>query len=117
MKDVVVIARMNNGDDVTAIIHGQRENKIKLEHPHFIRFNASQGSVAMMPYCVFSDERFFEIDTSRTEFVVVANDEISTKFLAMINAANQLRMPEPEEIPVSDRILPASVMQGNDTKH
>ena len=50
-------------------------------------------------------------------FVVVANDEISSKFLAMVNAANQLRMPEPEEIPVSDRILPASVMQGNDTKH
>lgn len=117
MSDVVVIARMNNGDDVIAIIHGQHENKIKLEHPHFIRYNAAQASIAMLPYCVFSDERFFEVDVSRTEFVVVANDEISTKFLAMVNAANQLRMPEPEEIPVSDRIDLASVMQGNDTKH
>lgn len=117
MNDVVVIARMNNGDDVIAIIHGQLESKIKLECPHFIRFNPAQGSVAMMPYCVFSDERFYEVDTSRTEFVVVANDEISTRFLAMVHAANQLQMPEPEEIPVSDQTLPASVMQGNNTKH
>lgn len=122
MNDVVVVIRLHNGDDLIAIITGELDDKIRVEHPYYIKYNPTQGAVGMVPYCALSDEIFFQIDRSKVDFVAVANNDISDKFLKMINSVDQLRyaqsMEDDEPIDRLEASLAMKVfVEGNDTKH
>lgn len=120
--DVVVVIRMHNGDDVIAIITGELDDKVRVEHPYYIKYNPSQGAVGMIPYCALSDEIFFQIDRSKIDFVAVANNDITEKFLRMIEAVDQGRYAQMlEDDEPLDRLEAAfeakTFIEGNDTKH
>lgn len=122
MTDVVVVIRMHNGDDVIAIITGELDDKVRVEHPYYIKYNPVQGAVGMVPYCALSDEVFFQIDRSKIDFVAVANDDISSKFLRMVDAVDQSRYTQMAEADGQlDRFQAAveakTYIEGNDTKH
>ena len=120
--DVVVIVRLNTGEDLIAILHGELDNKIKLEHPYFVKYSAAQGTVGMLPYCALSDETFYDIGRSRIEFVVLANEDISGKFLATLDISPEVVAPKEvksyieEETSALDEIRSRYIV-GNTTKH
>lgn len=122
MNDVVVVIRLHNGDDLIAIITGEMDDKVRVEHPYYIKYNPAQGAVGMVPYCALSDEVFFQIDRSKIDFVAVANNDISDKFLKMVDSVDQLRYTQAMEDDEPLDRLEASIVQktfieGNDTKH
>lgn len=122
MTDVVAVIRLHNGDDLIAIIAGEMDNKLRVEHPYYIRYNPTQGAVGMVPYCALSDEIFFQIDRSKIDFIAVANNDISDKFLKMVNTLEQSRYDQLIEDDQPYDKLEASIthktfIEGNDTKH
>lgn len=122
MNDVVVVIRLHNGDDLIAIITGEMDDKVRVEHPYYIKYNPAQGAVGMIPYCALSDEVFFQIDRSKIDFVAVANNDISDKFLKMVDSVDQLRYTQAmEDDEPLDRleapIVQKTFVEGNDTKH
>lgn len=122
MNEVVVVIRLHNGDDLIAIITGEMDDKVRVEHPYYIKYNPAQGAVGMVPYCALSDEVFFQIDRSKIDFVAVANNDISDKFLKMVDSVDQLRYTQSMEDDKPLDRLEASIVQktfieGNTTKH
>jgi hypothetical protein len=90
IDDTVVVIRNNKGDDIISILCGEMNGKLKLEYPYFVKLEPHSGTFNMIPYCILSDEIFFELSTDNIEFVVPASDDISSKFLDMIDAHRHL---------------------------
>jgi hypothetical protein len=121
-QPVVVVVRLNSGDDVLAIIHGESQGKVKLEHPHYIRFNPERGTVAMVPYCLLSDEKYYQIPMSQVHFVVTANQQISDKFIKMINGSDNIEFDDDDVFEDQQDVIETSItgkllISGNNTKH
>jgi hypothetical protein len=121
MNDVVVVIRLENGDDLLAIMHGELDGKVKIECPYYVKVSHTTSNVVMMPFCPLSDERFFELRTDRIEFLVTANTDISNKFLKMIDSYDQLQEVEkqvdPEEAEDIINSFNTNYIKGSDTKH
>jgi hypothetical protein len=120
-QPVVVVVRINSGEDILAILHGEFQGKVKLEHPHYIQFNPDRGTFVMVPYCPLSDEKYYQIAQSQIQFVVTANQQISDKFIKMI-ANDQLELDdddlfEDQQDAVEKAIVGKLLISGNDTKH
>ena len=121
MTDCVVVIRLDNGDDLLAILDGEVNGIIKVEHPYFIKVNPTTSNVIMMPFCPLSDEIHFEFKKSAIQFLVTANSDISSKFLDMVDAAEQLTLAEmlEEDDPLDElqaAIMSKNFVRGPDTK-
>ena len=120
MDSCVVVVRLRTGDEILAILNGELDNRVRIEHPYFVKINPS-GSVTMYPYCPLTDEVHFELERADINFLAVANDEIATKFMRMISVPMH---DEPEVIGedhtsdlVSSDVTIANIIPGNTTKH
>lgn len=120
MDDCVVVIRMKSGEELLAILVGELDNRVKIEHPYYVTVNQGSGSISMIPYCPLTDEIMFEISKSDINFLVTASDHIATKFMAMANAT----LTEPELVGedhtsdlVNSDITLANIIPGNTTKH
>jgi hypothetical protein len=120
MNDCVVVIRLKSGDELLAILTGEIDNRVMIEHPYYVTVNPASGSVTMIPYCPLTDEIYFELSRPDINFLVTANQEIALKFSNMINSVNQ----EPEVIGedrtsdlVSSDVTIANIIPGNTTKH
>lgn len=116
----VVVLRLENGDDVLAILDGESEGVVKVEHPYYIKID--QDNVVMMPFCPLSDEVFFEFKRDKLQFVATANNNITEKFLRMVDAldyAATVRAIEEDDpydelqAALTNKIL----IKGSNTKH
>lgn len=121
MNDVVVVIRLQNGDDLLAIMQGELDGIVKVETPYYVRVSHSTSNVVMIPYCPLSDERYYEIKKDRIDFLVTANEDISSKFLKMIDSYEQVeaikkQLPEDTVSEVED-LFAGSYIKGTDTKH
>lgn len=87
IESAVVVVRMKTGEDILGILCGESDGKIKLEWPHFAQLSADYSSLALLPYCALSDERYYEISLAETTFVVVAREDVSAKFFHAIQSA------------------------------
>lgn len=121
MNDVVVVIRLQSGDDLLAIMHSELDGVVKVEYPYYVRVSHSNSNVVMMPYCALSDEKYYEIKKDRIEFLVTANDDISKKFLAMLDSYEQVeavkkQLPE-ETVNEVEGWFTGSYVKGTDTKH
>lgn len=122
VEPVVVVVRLNTGDELLAILAGELEGKVKLEHPHYVKFNPTTGTVAMVPYCPLSEEKFYELWRVHCQFVVTAGREISQKFFAMVDTVEAKQHRELLEFEEPLDQLEAAISEntyipGNDTKH
>lgn len=122
VEPVVVILKLTTGEEVIAIICGEDDGKIMLEHPHYIQYNHTHGTVAMLPFCALSDEKYYEIPKADTRFVVTANQDISSKFFNMVDSIEAVQTRELLEFEKPLDQLEAGLRQttfieGNDTKH
>lgn len=120
MNDCVVVIRLKAGEELLAILNGEVDNKVMIEHPYYVTVNPDSGSVRMVPYCPLTDEIYFELNRSDISFLVTANQEIALKFSNMIHTSTQ----EPEVIGedhtsdlVSSDVTLANIIPGNTTKH
>lgn len=115
----VVAIRLVNGDDILAILVGDAGDKVRIEHPFFVKFNPLNGSLGALPYCNLTDETYFEITKSKVDFVTLASDEITRMFLKMVTKYTQSKVygNQEEEEQESNQIAYSSIVQGNDTKH
>jgi hypothetical protein len=122
VSDVVVVVRLLKGEDVIAILAGEIENKLRLEYPYFLRYSSINNNLVMHPYCAYTDEVLFEIDVSRVEFVAPARQDISIKFLNMIDtieqAATEAILEEDDALDrFESELHDKTFINGNDTKH
>lgn len=122
MTDNVVVIRLNTGEDLLAILHNDLDGRVKVEHPHYVKFNAATGTVVMVAYCPLSDETFYELYRAEIHFLVPANNDITVKFLNMIDALEAKMAQEViEDTAPIDRIdallNQKNFIEGNDTKH
>lgn len=108
MAEVVVCIRMFNGDDVLAFIVGERDNKILVEHPHFVKYDTTLTKLGLVPYCLLTNETYFEIDRSKVDFVVTASEDVSRTFTSTLNT---------EYLDTSKPVEQDYVHMGNDTVH
>lgn len=120
MNDCVVVIRLRTGEELLSILNGELDNKVRIEHPYYVTVNPASGNVRMVPYCPLTDEIHFELQRSDINFLVVANEDIASKFLNMINTP----ISEPEVIGedhtsdlVSSDVTIANIIPGNTTKH
>lgn len=110
----VVVIRTKSGDEIIAILTGKQDDQLRVDHPYYARFNFVTGNVTMVPYCPLSDEIHFSFITTDVQFVVTASEDISRKFLAMVNASEATQDEEEED---DETYLPSQVLSGNTTKH
>lgn len=118
-EPVVVVIRTNSGDDVLAILNGKMDNTLKVQHPYYVKTNPASGTIAMIPYCVLSNEIHYEMKTDAVEFVVTAAPEITSKFLRMIDTAEKVIQSQEEQTydDFAEALSYKNIMDGNDTKH
>ena len=121
-KDCVVVIRTKDNDDILAILNGEQDGRVKIEHPYFIRVNPVNSNVAMTPYCPLSDERYFDLQREEIKFLVTANREITKKFLLMVDVADQELTEEilAEDEPLDEleaALLDKTFVKGSDTRH
>lgn len=102
-----------------AILNGELDGTLQVEHPYYVKANPTNGTVAMMPYCVLSNESYFEFKTANVEFVVTAAPDITQKFLNMINVAQQVVHSKQEEEydAFAEALSYKNFLDGNNTKH
>lgn len=122
MTDCVVVIRTSENDDILAILNGEQDGRVKIEHPYFIRVNPINSNVAMIPYCPLSDERYFDLQRSDIKFLVTANKQITRKFLHMVDTADQVLTEEmiAEDEPLDEveaSLLGKTFINGSDTRH
>ena len=112
MNDCVVVIRTNKGDDLLALFELDKGDKVRVRYPYYIRYNPTTQNITMVAYCALSDETYYELKHSDIEFIVVANDDISNKFIGMIGSYEKLvtnTEPESEDT--------KSIITGNLTIH
>lgn len=116
MIDCVVVMKLKAGEEMLAVIHNESSGIVKLQHPHYVKFNPLNNTVAMVPYCPLSDETFFEFDRSQIQFLVTANTDITTKFLNMVDALSNVKLSESLDEDHNTSLYQA-VIEGNSTVH
>lgn len=57
---------------------------VKIEHPHYIKYIPDNGNVVLLPYCLFTDETFFEFKKDKLDFLSTCSSDISNRFLDML---------------------------------
>lgn len=125
MIDYVVVIRTKQGDDLLALLCGEVNDVVKIEHPYYVKFNPATSNLAVIPYCPLTDEKFFELKRNDIEFLVTANRDISAKFIRMVDAAELVVTAQEkgflEEEEQYDEIEAGlnhkNFVEGNDTKH
>lgn len=112
----IVIVRLNIGDDVIAVLEHKDNGQVKLEHPHYVRFNPVSGTISMFPFCSLSDETKYTLDQTQLTFVVPCNKRLARKFITLLQSSDTHQAwsswETEEDVPP-----PARFVDGNDTKH
>lgn len=104
MDDVVVVLRNSFGEELIGSYISDEDEKVKIQNPYFLRYVPSLGDVIMSPYCMYSDETYFEFKKSDLQYLVTANELCTKKYLQFISE--------------DDYNLPSKTfIAGNDTKH
>lgn len=115
---VVAVVRLNSGEDVLAILLADKDDRLMVQHPHYIRMNPVNQTVAMIPYCALSDETFYEISKPQIIFTVTATEDISKKFLRMVDARDAIPSDDlEEEWDGYEDLSSKTIVSGNETKH
>ena len=117
----VVVIRMNTGEDILAILLGESEGILNVEHPHYVKFDNRVG-IMLIPYCQLTDEKYFEIPAEKTQFLVTASRNVAYRYLDCID---ELEAKYTEDIITNDAPLESleaalkdnNYVSGNDTLH
>ena len=106
MNDLVVVVRLQNGEDVIGILVNNEEDKIKLYNPYFVRVGVSTN-IIVLPYCYLSDEKYFDFKKSDTMFVVSASESVANRYFELMDSVDE------------ESFSPSSsnTVKGNDTIH
>lgn len=96
LSPVVAVVRTVSDDDILGILVGVSETALKLEHPYFAIVNHTTGNMALVPYCVLSNETFYDFAKHNLKFIVVANEDIAKKYMEVVTAAKFHLSTDPE---------------------
>lgn len=113
IENYVVVIRLKEDADVVGILISETDDMIKLQHPHFAKYSAATNGFLMIPYCMLSDETYFEFKRDRIEFLVTASKLVTKRFLSLLEPP-QVAEPIEEDLQES---FSSTWMDGNSTKH
>lgn len=112
----VVVVKLHSGGEILGCLVGESNTIVRLQHPHYVRYGVN-AALNLIPYCLISDETYFEFDKAKLEFLVLANPVVANSFISMIEKDYTQRFDhlfnQPESPPVTESVL----VEGNDTKH
>lgn len=122
MTDVVIIVRTHKNEDIIAIAVGDMDGYLRIEYPFYVKYDHASGNVGMIPYCALSDEISYRISRDKIDFIVTANNEISNKFLDMVDKLEQAKLRaqlREDDLynALESAITKKAFVDGNDTKH
>lgn len=121
VESVVVIVRMLSGDQILGIMLGDVDGKVKLEHPHFVKYNPANQTMAMVPFCPLSDEAIYEVPKKDVQFVVTANKEVTQRFFEAVDIlearVHQHSLELEDDYAPLERLVFRNYVEGNTTKH
>lgn len=115
MSACVIVFKMYKGDMLVGILVGEQGSKIKVEHPFLVRI-LTNGQLAMSPYCPLSDETYFEFRSADLEYVVLANTDITDRFISMVSEIGEVKMSATIDT-IEEEISSRTFIPGNNTKH
>ena len=122
MTNCVVVVKTKQGDEILAILNGEINGVIKVEHPFYIRYNPMTNNIGMTPYCALTDEKYFEFRRENLEFLVTASREIAQKFLRLVETqealvSHQSHPADDDEFDIHSYLGDKTVIPGGSTKH
>lgn len=118
MNDYVVTFRMKDGVDILAVIIGELNGVVRVEHPHIVKYYPNDGGyLTMIPYCTLTDETYFEFPKDEMKFLVTASEQIAIKFLAMIATSSIKKVHQHLQEVLAPLEEEPSYVEGNETKH
>ena len=111
----VIVIRIKTGEDILAILLGEDDTHMKVQHPYFVKYGASENHILMVPYCPLTDESFYNIAHDRIEFIAVAREDVTTKYLRNLI---DLVIPQSDEVTeLTGTYTTGTYLEGNNTKH
>lgn len=122
VESIVVIVRLLSGDQLLGIMLGEvGGKKVKLEHPHYVKYNPANMTMAMVPFCPLSDENVFEVPLKDVQFVVPANREVTQRFFEAVDVLEARQHEDSYDIereyaPFEGMVV-KNYIEGNSTKH
>ena len=115
-ETIVIVIRFKTGEDILAIMLGEDDTHLKVQHPYFAKYGASESHILMIPYCPLTDETFYDIERSKIEFVVVAREDVTTRYLrTLVDIA--IEAPQEDDDIKPEVLWSRTYLDGNDTKH
>lgn len=121
VESVVVIVRLLSGDQILGIMLGDADGRVKLEHPHYVKYNPANMTMAMVPFCPLSDEHIFEVAKNEVQFVVTANREVTQRFFEAVDILEARQHQHSYEIESEyaplEKMSLKNYIEGNSTKH
>lgn len=118
MNDYVVTFRMISGEDILAVIVGELDGIVRVEHPHIVKYYPNDGGyLTMIPYCTLTDETYFEFRRDDIKFLVTASEQIASKFLTMIATSSIKKVYDQIQESLAPLHEEPSYIEGNETKH
>lgn len=116
----VIVMKLNSGADMLACLVGESDTKIRVQHPHYVKYSGNSLSLGLIPYCPLSDETYFEFARDKVDFVVLANAVIANNFISMIESDSSQKLDqlfEQAEEATPQQTVQYNFVEGNDTKH
>lgn len=127
MIDDVVLLRLISGDEIICVLlNDLTSDTVKVQYPYQIRYSPKAGEVLMVPFCVLSDETYFEFKRDQILFCVDPVLGIVENYLEVIDKPETITIEEIKSkleelgkalgISESEDIKPI-VIKGTETKH
>lgn len=118
---VVVVIRLSEGD-VIAILNGEVDGVLRVEHPYYVMLNSTRNQLMITPYCALSDEIYYEIPRSSAQFVVTASSSVARIFFETVDShelqqTHEAVVESQEYDEIEATVLNRILAPGNDTKH
>lgn len=111
----VMIIRLKDNIEVISFVEGIYEDRVKVSHPHYIKFFSDTQTLGMMPYCPLSDQINFDIDIKRVEFMVLPKKIVLNKYIKMIREDVEEGSVDQSSVPRDDESC--MIVIGNQTQH
>lgn len=90
--DNVIVIRTKDNEDIVAKLNYVNDDMVKIESPHFIEFSQTSGKFVLIPYCIFSDEKFFEFKRNDLKFLVTANETLAIEYLLILDEIEEFKL-------------------------
>lgn len=87
-EDYVAVVKLTNGEEIVGLLLEDTGEYISIEHPYTLKYEPARGGVALLPWCLWSDDVMFHIQHDKILFVVTCIKRVADTYLDLVDAIN-----------------------------